>query len=77
MAGDADDVLDRDRHAAERQVHVGRVRLPAGVFEIGGKIPAERRVHRLDAVGESIERLARGELAAAQTLLEAGGGLKK
>ena len=76
MPGDTDHVLDCNRHAAQRQVHVDGFRLSAGVLQIGRKVAPERRIDGGDAVREGVERLAWGELAGAQALLQTSGGFE-
>ena len=74
VALDADDVLDGDGHAAERQGDVGAGGVGAGEFEVGGEVAADGRVDLGDAFGEGVEGLDGGDVAAAEQRLQGGDG---
>ena len=59
LAGHADDVFDRDRHAAERQIYIGAFGLLESVIEIDRQIGVDLRLDFRDAGLERLQDFAR------------------
>ena len=68
----ANDVFDRDGHAAERQSDIHGSSLPDGSILIDGEIGVDLRIDLGDARAQCIQHFARGNLPAAQQSLQVG-----
>src|SRR5204862_2129892 len=66
----ADNVFDRDRHTAERQIHIGLFRLFEGIVEVYREIGIDLRLYFLDPEAKRFQNFPRRNFAPTKKRLQ-------